>query len=174
MVNAVEHISKMVLWLLVASCTSILLWGFAHESNAESATPAPEVGRDAGAPTRGTIEIHITGLANDQGKACASLYDNPEGYPRDPAKAAFRECSSIHDKRATITFEDLPFGTYASFAFHDADDNGEIRKNRLGIPRDPVGASNKARGRFGPPSFEDASFQHTDARTIVPIEVRGI
>jgi Uncharacterized protein conserved in bacteria (DUF2141) len=30
-----------------------------------------------------------------------------------------------------------------------------------GIPREGVGASNNARGHFGPPSFHDASFVYT-------------
>jgi uncharacterized protein (DUF2141 family) len=29
----------------------------------------------------------------------------------------------------------------------------------MGIPKEPFGASNDARGRFGPPKFDDARFQ---------------
>lgn len=123
---------------------------------------------------RGTIEVRITGFANDNGQACASLFNSPEGYPTQPEKASHRGCAPIADRQATILFADLPYGSYAAFAFHDRDSNNQILKSRIGIPREPMGASNNARGRFGPPSFEDAAFRHDAPRTVAPIAVREL
>jgi uncharacterized protein (DUF2141 family) len=47
--------------------------------------------------------------------------------------------------------------------WHDADGDGELDSNFLGLPREPVGASNNATGRFGPPSFDDAAFDYRSA-----------
>jgi uncharacterized protein (DUF2141 family) len=44
-------------------------------------------------------------------------------------------------------------------AFHDRNNNGELDKDWLGVPVEDYGASNDARGTFGPPSFEDAKFR---------------
>ena len=60
----------------------------------------------------------------------------------------------------TATFE-LPDGTYAVGVFHDVDGNDALSKNFLGIPKEPFGFSNNVRGRFGPPSFKDASISVT-------------
>lgn len=42
--------------------------------------------------------------------------------------------------------------------FHDENSNGKLDRNFMGIPREGVGASNGARGHFGPPKFGDAEF----------------
>ena len=73
-----------------------------------------------------------------------------------------------------IVFGDLPYGTYAAFAFHDADGNNELLRSRLGIPREPIGASNNAKGRFGPPTFTDAAFQLDEPLKVVPVTVNTL
>ena len=39
---------------------------------------------------------------------------------------------------------------------HDEDNDGKVDTNWLGIPNERLGASNDARGTFGPPSFNQA------------------
>lgn len=58
----------------------------------------------------------------------------------------------------TILFDNLPAGEYAFSIFQDVNDNGVLDTNLFGIPREPWGFSNNARGRFGPPDFEAARF----------------
>ncbi|MBL6715485.1 MAG: DUF2141 domain-containing protein [Pseudomonadales bacterium] len=65
----------------------------------------------------------------------------------------------------TATFE-LPGGTYAVGVFHDVDGDEALSKNFLGIPKEPFGFSNNVRGRFGPPSFKDASISITGKMAI--------
>jgi uncharacterized protein (DUF2141 family) len=48
--------------------------------------------------------------------------------------------------------------TYAVIIYHDLNGNGEIDMRRFGRPREPYGFSTNARGRFGPPSFDEVSF----------------
>jgi uncharacterized protein (DUF2141 family) len=59
--------------------------------------------------------------------------------------------------RAVI--EGVAPGTYSISLHHDVDGNGELKTNFLGIPREPIGASNNAKARFGPPSFDDMAFE---------------
>ena len=40
---------------------------------------------------------------------------------------------------------------------HDKNANGKLDSNIVGIPTEPYGASRDARGRMGPPAFEDAA-----------------
>jgi len=41
----------------------------------------------------------------------------------------------------------------------------------MGLPREGVRASNNAKGRFGPPKFEDASFHFTGGKVELKITV---
>jgi uncharacterized protein (DUF2141 family) len=111
------------------------------------APASPQVVEDA------VVSVRVTGLESDEGSVRVALFDGPEGFTDEPAYAG------------TVAPEDLsaewsvqvPFGTYAVAVIHDRDDNGRLNTNFLGMPREPYGFSNDARGTFGAPSFEDAS-----------------
>jgi len=53
---------------------------------------------------------------------------------------------------------DIPFGSYVVSGFQDFDGNGVISGNFIGIPKEPFGFSNNAKGKFGPPKWDDAVF----------------
>jgi uncharacterized protein (DUF2141 family) len=63
-------------------------------------------------------------------------------------------------RAGTVRFatDALPPGEYAIRAMHDLNGNGEMDSNLVGVPTEPWGVSNNARGNFGPPKFEDARF----------------
>jgi uncharacterized protein (DUF2141 family) len=61
----------------------------------------------------------------------------------------------------SVTLSGLAPGRYAVAAFHDSDNNGELTLWPIGLPREDYGFSRNARGRFGPPAFEDAAFDLT-------------
>jgi uncharacterized protein (DUF2141 family) len=54
-----------------------------------------------------------------------------------------------------VTTDALPAGEYAVQVFHDVNGNGELDANFVGMPKEPWGFSNNARGNFGPPTFAD-------------------
>ena len=60
---------------------------------------------------------------------------------------------------------------YAVHVFHDLDSNGKMKTNFIGIPREPTGVSNEAKGKFGPPKFKDAKFAVTGEPVDVPIRM---
>jgi uncharacterized protein (DUF2141 family) len=66
-----------------------------------------------------------------------------------------------------IKIENIPFGTYAVTVFQDIDRNKELKTNFIGIPQEPIGFSNDARIKFGPPSFSDAQFKLESDKNIV-------
>jgi len=55
---------------------------------------------------------------------------------------------------------------YSVSVYYDLDENGELNTGFLGIPSEPVGFSNNAKGSFGPPSFEDTKFKPSKNQTI--------
>jgi len=72
--------------------------------------------------------------------------------------------------RISLTTDALEPGEYAAQLFHDLNGNGELDTNLVGMPREPWGMSNGARGNFGPPRFEDAQFV-LEGDTVVPIRL---
>ena len=52
----------------------------------------------------------------------------------------------------------VPPGQYAAQVFHDENDDGEIKRNFLGIPTEPIGFSNDAPLHLHGPHFKEAAF----------------
>jgi uncharacterized protein (DUF2141 family) len=50
--------------------------------------------------------------------------------------------------------------------FHDANENGELDTNFLGLPKEAYAFSNNAKVTFGPPKFEKAMFEFKEDLTI--------
>ncbi len=116
-------------------------------------SPAP-----AQQPTENLIHVEISGLRNEKGQVLCAIYSSADGFPKRSDKALAHARSSISDRHAVCDFPGLNAGTYAISLFQDENSNGKLDTNIMGIPREGVGASNNAKGHFGPPKFEAAAF----------------
>ncbi len=103
-----------------------------------------------------TIEVDMTGFGTDQGTVVVGLYDN-KGSFLDSSKLAID--SKINNKKAHVTFDDIPDGIYAISCYHDENDNGKLDMFLGFYPKESYGTSNNAPARFGPPKWEDAKFE---------------
>lgn len=114
----------------------------------------------------GVLQVVVTGLQNNQGMVRIALSNSKENY--DSRKEAYRGLEvPIQNQKATARFKNIPHGTYAIKLYHDANNNGKLDRNFMGIPKEPYGFSNNVRGKFGPPSFKKAQFTfHTDTLTV--------
>ena len=117
------------------------------------------------------IQVDIDGLHSDSGQVLCALFSSAADFPKKPEKAVAHSKSDISDKHATCEFQSVPPGTYAVAVFHDENSNGKLDTNFMGIPREGVGASNNAKGRFGPPKFPAAAFLHASGRTNLKISI---
>jgi uncharacterized protein (DUF2141 family) len=114
---------------------------------------------EAQSSTESLIHVEVEGLRNDTGKVLCALFSSADGFPGKPEKALARTGSVIVGRRAVCDFPGLAAGTYAVSVFHDENSNGRLDRKVFGIPREGVGASNGAKGHFGPPRFEAAAFR---------------
>jgi uncharacterized protein (DUF2141 family) len=122
-------------------------------------------------PQVNLVHVEIDGLRNDKGQVLCALFSSAEGFPKNSAKAAVHAKSDISHGHAFCEFPGIPSGTYAVSAFHDENSNGKMDTNFMGIPREGVGASNNAKGHFGPPKFEAAAFHFSGGRTDLKITI---
>lgn len=131
---------------------------------AAEATAASQAGGEAL-----TLTVVLDGLTSDAGTAAVALYDSPAAFQAlaEPVRKARLE---IVDRRCTWTVEGLPPGNYAVTAYHDLDGDGELDKGAFGIPSEPYGFSNGARGKLGPPTWKAVRVSLTgDTRLRIPL-----
>jgi uncharacterized protein (DUF2141 family) len=117
------------------------------------------------------IRVVAQGLKNSNGKMFCIIFDDAKAYPSKPDRAAMKTSSPITDKQATCVFGGVRPGIYAVAVFHDENGNGRLDTGFLGIPSEPTGASNDARGSMGPPSFKDAQFHYDGGSLVLKVKL---
>lgn len=110
------------------------------------------------------LKVVIEGIEKKEGTIYLSLHDNADSFPSDNEKAIrtgqIKEFNSV----AEITFKDLKKGEYAISFFQDLNGNAELDTNFLGIPKEPVGASEMT--SLGRPKFSKSKFTLSKDTTI--------
>ncbi|MBC6428505.1 MAG: DUF2141 domain-containing protein [Cellvibrionales bacterium] len=101
------------------------------------------------------LSILIENITDPGGALSWSVFDSAETYKNDRSPV-IEARSRVYAATTQVTLHDLPPGVYAVKVFHDANSNGKLDRNILGIPLEGYGFSNN-KGRFGPPAFAKAS-----------------
>ena len=109
------------------------------------------------------LTVNVAGLDSDNGILLIGIYNTKESFLKKPLKS---DIIKIMDKKAIVTFKNIPKGEYAVSFVHDENDNKKMDTNFFGIPKEDYGCSNNARGFMGPPKYEDAKFQLIENKTI--------
>jgi uncharacterized protein (DUF2141 family) len=112
----------------------------------------------ASAEGRGKIVVTVTGFKSDSGWMRISLFSSKKGFPGKHALAVSSGSRPIKNRTSSFVFDGVPHGTYAIAVLHDANSNGKMDTNFIGIPKEGGGTSRDAKARFGPPSYDDAKF----------------
>jgi uncharacterized protein (DUF2141 family) len=101
------------------------------------------------------LTVAVSGLKNNSGTVKVGLYNSDGTFLKTTYKSV---ASKIKDKKAMVTFDNLPAGEYAISTYHDENNNGKLDKSMMGIPSEDYAASNNAKGFMGPPAYKDAKF----------------
>jgi uncharacterized protein (DUF2141 family) len=117
------------------------------------------------------IHVEIAGLRNDKGQVLCALFLSPGDFPKKTDKAVAHRTSIISNRHAVCEFLGVTPDTYAVSVIHDENSNGRLDTNFMGIPREGVGASNDAKGHFGPPKFDAAAFRFPGGRLELKITI---
>jgi uncharacterized protein (DUF2141 family) len=114
------------------------------------------------------VELTIRGIEKMQGSVLVAVYNSEESFMK---KRLTSKKVKVSGKEVTLVFEDVSPSEYAITTFHDENDNDKLDTNFLGIPNEPYGFSNDARGSFGPPSFEKAKVKiDGDKKLVINLE----
>lgn len=127
---------------------------------------ASAFGTAQAAPAELKVEVH--GIKQSKGEILVALFDKKEKWLRD---AIARKSVDARLGAVEVVFTDLPEGEYAISVLHDANSNGVMDTNAIGIPTEAYGFSNDASGSFGPASYADAKFKVEGANKAISIRV---
>lgn len=107
-----------------------------------------------------SLRVVIKDLENSKGSVVLDFRNRQDKSIKD-----FNQ--KIVNNQCVIIVDDLKPGEYSFKYFHDENNNMELDTNVLGIPKEGYGFSNDAKGKFGPPDFEDTVFEITDNASVV-------
>lgn len=100
--------------------------------------------------------IKVDNIQLLKGKIKLAIYDHEDRFLKT---AVTWGDLAIVDHSLVYSFKGLKKGIYAVSIFQDENENGKLDANFFGIPSEPYGFSNNAKGMFGPPSFKDCQFE---------------
>lgn len=117
-----------------------------------------------------TINLIVKGAKPNVGSIMASLFDSPQAYMREPLV----ESSAVVDAsgNASIDFGKHEPGEYAIAVIYDENENGKLDTGLFRIPKEKIGFSNNAKGRFGPAKWGNARFMLLDSDLLISIELK--
>lgn len=105
-----------------------------------------------------SIDIIIDNIQSNDGTLRIGLYKSEESF----LKKTYKSINVKAQKESVeVFFKDVEEGEYAISLYHDKDDNQKMN-TFFKIPTEPYGVSNNAKGRFGPPKWEDVKFEVSD------------
>ncbi len=105
----------------------------------------------------GSITVNATEIEEVKGNINFLIYKTDKGFPKEKDKAYKVGKVSDYKTKASYTFTDIPYGTYAITFFKDENGNGKLDDNFIGFPKEPVGEFNMT--SMGKPSFKKCKFK---------------
>jgi uncharacterized protein (DUF2141 family) len=100
------------------------------------------------------VTVRVENLRNGEGSVLVAIC-TPDVFLSRQCRHHAR--TKARPGSAEVTVADVPPGSYAVQAIHDENDNLELDRNVVGLPREGVGFSRDAPMRHGPPRFSDAA-----------------
>ena len=118
----------------------------------------------------GDLRVHLLGIETTQGQVQVALFADEQTF--ESSQPTNRAKTPAHVNDVWVTFEDVAPGRYGISAFHDVNINEKLDTSFVGLPKEPYGFSQNARGKFGPPSFTAISFEVESEPQSVEINLR--
>lgn len=141
-------------------------------SASPKSVPAVEPQDTSVSTGRGRLKVRVVGLRNGDGSLSVAVFTAARGFPGKFERSLTTTSVPALFPEQVVVFDGIPFGTCAVAIRHDENGNGKLDTNFIGMPREGMGASNNPRPKFGPPSFEDASFLFDHADVEVTVRLR--
>jgi uncharacterized protein (DUF2141 family) len=117
------------------------------------------------------IRVVVKGIKPVTGNIGLLLFKSKEGFPGDRDKSIMQAKIIVKSGSMEYLFSGFSPGRYAVSIVHDANNNGKLDSNFMGIPKEGYGVSNNAINSFGPPRFDESSFVISTGSLLTEIKV---
>ncbi|SHH00035.1 DUF2141 domain-containing protein [Massilia sp. CF038] len=122
-----------------------------------------------GMATAADLTIQVDDVKNADGVLMVAIFNSEGSFLKQPVKGAGARAVA---GTSTIALTGLPEGEIAFAIYHDANSNGQMDKNPMGIPTEDYAFSNNAMGKMGPPKYEAAKFLLPAAGATVRVSLK--
>ncbi len=119
-----------------------------------------------------SVHVTVTNLRNLKGVVHACMSADPERFTRCEEGDGSYQATRRAAEGLTFVFDNVAPGTYAIALLHDENENDRIDRFLSMVPREGFGFSHDAPVSFGPPNFDDASFEVGSANVRQTIRMR--
>jgi uncharacterized protein (DUF2141 family) len=120
------------------------------------------------------LAITVNGMKNQKGQVCFSVFSTRQGFPSDTKRALKSQCVKVGDTAVNFNLSNLKAGNYAVAVFHDANGDGNLNTNFLGIPTEGFGFSNNPKIRTGAPNFVESAVFVAGSSNNVQIQLQHL
>ncbi len=117
------------------------------------------------------LTVNIERIEQAQGHMLVLVAGSDAAWNGEAPRAAARKIAVESAGNLPVSFEDLPPGRYAVQVLHDANDNGKLDTNLVGMPIEGYGFSNNPRV-MRKAHFDEAMFELPTEGTAITIELR--
>ena len=115
------------------------------------------------------VWIKVTNVREDRGFITAQLHDGDPDKWLESKERLNRERWVAQVDTTELCFVLPSPGTYAIAVYHDLNASRKLDTTWIGIPEEPVGASNNPSPGLGPPSHDEVAFEVPDGGTMIEI-----
>jgi uncharacterized protein (DUF2141 family) len=107
--------------------------------------------------TPARLTVVVKNVEASKGSVVLAVFNNPNNFLKEPAA---QQVVGAGNETMEFFFT-LPDGDYAIAIYQDVNNNRQLDKSWLGIPKEPYGFSNNFRPRFSAPGFNDCKLRIT-------------
>ena len=115
-----------------------------------------------------SVEVHVTGVTAGKGKVNIAVCDKDTFLKQ----CGFSGSVPANGAEVVLTVKDIPEGSWAVLAYQDVNENDQLDRNKLGMPTERYGFSRDARGKFGPPKFDQAALEVQGELTVAQVKLK--
>ncbi|MHB8284040.1 MAG: DUF2141 domain-containing protein [Caulobacteraceae bacterium] len=116
----------------------------------------------------GPLSFEVSGVRFSSGSVRVDVC-TPETFLK--AVCAYSSSAPATAGTTTVVLANVPPGVYAAQVYHDWNDNHQVDRKALGIPKEGLGFSNNAALGLHGPSFASAAFTHNDAPQTLSVKL---
>jgi uncharacterized protein (DUF2141 family) len=111
------------------------------------------------------VVAQISNIRNDKGVCRVCLFDNAAAFKGESGAPLQCLQPGVKGGASEAVFENVQPGAYAIAVFHDANNNNQMDKNFLGMPKEGYGASGNKLPFASAPGFDENKFRVGDKTT---------